>query len=132
MRAVGSASTCLICGVAKAYVTRVRATEGYTVGCGVESNTESGFDYEELSPRHRWAPWTDRQLTAMGIKPEAFDRYRTHPSGDIAYAACEDTVTGHNRAETAFPDFGMKAGECWGCGKIVPAAAPPTESEAGC
>ena len=68
---------CLICGISRVEVDAVRKREGYTLGCGIESNTEAGFYYDELSPRHRWRPWKDSELTRMGIKPEVVEHYRT-------------------------------------------------------
>ncbi len=111
-----SERSCLICGISKAEVVAVRNREGYTLGCGIESNTEAGFDYEELSPRHRWAPWKDSDLADMGLKPEAFDKCRASTLMDIQYARCEDRVAGHNLATADEPDFGIKAGMCWDCG----------------
>jgi hypothetical protein len=107
----------LICGVTEAEVTATRSRDGYTLGCGLESNTENGFDYEELSPRHRWAPWRDSELNRMGLKPEAFDRYRSTMESGIRYAPCDDTKRGHvypTRRDVA--DFGLDASRCWGCG----------------
>ncbi|MBK0419980.1 hypothetical protein JD276_13160 [Leucobacter sp. CSA1] len=108
---------CLICGITRQQVQYVRNREGYTLGCGIESNTEDGYDYEELSPKHRWAPWRDKHLAEMGIKPEAFDRYRTEIAAGVAYAACEDTVRGHNYNRGDSKEFGVANGECWVCGK---------------
>ena len=108
---------CLICGISKAEVVAVRNREGYTLGCGIESNTEAGFDYEELSPRHKWKPWSDRALAVSGIKGEAFEKYRNARADSLRYAACEDTVRGHNYAEGA-SEYGLEDGECWDCGKM--------------
>lgn len=111
--------SCLFCGVTEAKVIAVRARDRYTLGCGIESNTENGFDYEELSPRHRWAPWNDTELDRMGLKPEVFDQYRTTMESGIRYAACDDTKRGH-----FYPDrddaerFGMRLDQCWGCGHV--------------
>lgn len=114
-----SEKSCLICGVSRAEVDATRRSKGYTLGCGVESNTESGFDYEELSPRHRWAPWTDRHLAVWGIKPEAFDKYRESVEMGIRYASCEDTVRGHVRATSGDSElFGFPVGTCIGCGAL--------------
>lgn len=109
---------CLICGISRAEVDAVRHREGYTIGCGIESNTEAGFDYEELSPRHRWRPWKDSELTRMGIKPEVVDRYRTFTIFELQYAACEGTVHGHTPASSEWAEFsGMKEGQCLKCWK---------------
>lgn len=109
---------CLICGISRAEVDAVRRRDHYTLGCGVESNTEAGFDYEELSPRHRWSPWGDKYLTEMGIKPEAFDRYRASDEMSIRYAACDDTVRGHAViSEDSAELTGLPVGQCWSCGK---------------
>lgn len=110
-----SKRSCLICGVTEAEVVAVRNRERYTLGCGIESNTENGFEYDELSPRHRWAPWRDSELDRMGIKPDAFDRYRLTMVAGIQYAACADTKPGHvyvTEADPYFPPVGM----CWKCG----------------
>lgn len=110
--------SCLFCGVTEAEVNDVRRREHYTLGCGIEHNTENGFDYEELSPRHRWAPWSDRELDRMGLKPEAYDRYRTTIMAGIQYADCEDTKLGHFYPEDyEQPHPGLPSGECWNCGK---------------
>ena len=111
---------CLICGISRAEVNAVRNREGYTLGCGIESNTEAGFDYDELSPRHRWRPWKDSELTLMGIKPEVVDHYRTAQEIDILYAPCEDTVQGHKMIteDDAFlEDIGGTIGTCVFCGE---------------
>lgn len=114
---------CLICGVSRAEVDAVRRRDHYTLGCGIESNTEAGYDYEELSPRHRWRPWSDRQLAAMGIKREAFEKYRDADSMSIQWAACDDTVRGHQVVKNADPEMlrfaGLKIGQCHLCGKQV-------------
>ena len=108
--------SCLICGITEAEVIATRNRDGYTLGCGIEHNTENGFDYDELSPRHRWAPWRDSELDRMGIKPDAYDRYRTIAEVGIRYAPCADTKRGHVYAA---PDdeFGYPAGRCYGCGR---------------
>ena len=114
-----SGKNCLICGVSRAIVDATRRSKGYTLGCGIESNTEGGFDYEELSPRHRWAPWTDRYLAAWGIKPEAFDNYRESGEMGIRYASCEDTVRGHSFATPAdASEWGVAIGACMNCGAL--------------
>jgi hypothetical protein len=100
-------------------VDAVRARDGYTLGCGVESNTENGHDYEELSPRHRWKPWRDGELDRMGIKREAFDRYRTSALPSIQYAACDDTKRGHVWV-TQGDDYSPPVGTCWQCGARKP------------
>lgn len=71
-----TARSCLICDVAETEVATVRQREGYTLGCGTETNTEAGFDYTELSPRHRWADWRDGELAGRGIEPSEFERFR--------------------------------------------------------
>lgn len=93
----------------------MRSREGYTLGCGIESNTENGFDYDELSPRHRWAPWRDAELLRMGIRPEAFVRYRTAAAHAIQYAACADTKSGHVYVTKDDP-YSPAVGTCWKCG----------------
>ena len=116
---MASERTCLHCGIGEAQVKVVRAREGYTLGCGIESNTEAGFDYEELSSQHRWAPWKDGDLKYMGIKPEAYEEYRTTMSGDLMYAACDDMLRGHRIAseDIYFDDYLMHPiGECIECG----------------
>lgn len=112
-----SARECLHCGENEAVVIAVRRKDGYTLGCGVESNTEAGYDYEELSERHRWADWRDSDLARFGVKPEAFEKHRR--TQDFAWGiACEDTVRGHTPAEKDDAEFGMKKGQCWACGKM--------------
>lgn len=111
---------CLICGISKAEVIGIRNRDGYTLGCGIESNTENGYDYEELSPRHRWAPWRDADLDRMGLKRHAFDRYRTTIESGIRYAACDDTKRGHVYPTQSDSDsYGMPIDMCWGCGKTA-------------
>lgn len=117
-----SERSCLICGVTEAEVVAVRNRERYTLGCGIESNTENGFEYDELSPRHRWAPWRDSELDRMGIKPDAFDRYRLTMVAGIQYAACADTKRGHVYVTEADPYF-PPVGTCWQCGAPAPARA---------
>ena len=112
-------SDCLICGITRAEVDAVRSRDGYTLGCGIESNTENGYDYEELSPRHRWAPWRDSELDRMGIRAEAFDRYRTTMEAGILLAACVDTKRGHIYV-TEHDKFSPPVGTCWGCGARQP------------
>ena len=119
MRAVASERSCLHCGIGEAEVKAVRARDGYTLGCGIESNTEAGFDYEELSPMHRWAPWKDGELKRLGIKPESYEKYRTDTSGGLMYAACDDRLQGHRIAakDIHWGDYLMHpAGECIECG----------------
>jgi hypothetical protein len=122
--------SCLFCGITEAEVIAVRKRDGYTLGCGIETNTENGFDYDELSPRHRWAPWRDNELDRMGLKPEAFDRYRTTIEGGIRYAPCDDTKRGHFYPTHSDSDeFGMPLDRCWGCGTPAPAVPSTTEQE---
>lgn len=110
--------SCLICGTTEAEVIGVRKRDGYTLGCGIETNTENGYDYDELSPRHRWAPWRDTELDRMGLKPEMFERYRSTIEGGIRYAPCEHTKRGHfYPTHSESEEFGIPARECWGCGK---------------
>jgi hypothetical protein len=124
--------SCLICGITEAEVVAVRRRDGYTLGCGIESNTEHGFDYEELSPRHRWAPWSDRELGRMGLKPEVFDRYRTTIEAGIRYAPCADTKRGHFYPTPSDADaFGMPIDRCWGCGALESAVPRTTEHTEG-
>ena len=111
---------CLICGISRVEVDAVRKREGYILGCGIEYNTEAGFDYEEPSPRRRWRPWKDSELTRMGIKPEVVDHYRTAQEIDILYAPCEDTVQGHKMIteDDAFlVNIGRTIGTCVSCGE---------------
>lgn len=113
---------CLFCGVSEDRVLSVRRRDGYTLGCGIESNTESGFDYEELSERHRWADWHDAELARLGLKPEVFDQYRRASEADIRWADCEHRVSGHIVAEetiTASDEYGygIDKGQCIECGK---------------
>lgn len=97
----------------------MRKRDRYTLGCGIESNTENGHDYEELSPRHRWAPWRDAELVRMGIKPEACERYRTADWPTIQYAACDDTQRGHVYV-TESDGYSPPVGTCWQCGAQGP------------
>lgn len=113
---------CLFCGISEDEVRAVRRRDGYTLGCGIESNTENGFDYDELSPRHRWADWKDADLARMELKPEVFDQYRRATASDIQWADCEHRVRGHIVAEktiTASDDYGygIEKGQCIECRK---------------
>lgn len=109
---------CLHCGISRAEVNAVRKREGYTLGCGVESNTEAGFDYEELSERHKWSPWSDKQLRKAGIKESAMSRYRTSCEIEIIYAPCDDTVHGHSWVFGEDAKLhGLPVGLCVNCGQ---------------
>lgn len=124
---------CLFCGVSEAEVRAVRRRDGYTLGCGIESNTENGFDYDELSEHHRWADWKDAELTRMGIKPAAFDRYRRANDSDIRWADCEDRLRGHTPSlKTVARDdygYGIEKGQCIECGKKNADATPGENRE---
>ena len=116
MRHMAESRECKICGISEAEVVAVRNRDGYTLGCGIESNTESGSDFEELSPKHRWVPWRDLELDLMGIKPEAFARYRESILFGIQYAACDDTKRGHRYVEEPDALHLIPVGTCLGCG----------------
>lgn len=121
----GDRINCLICGITRAEVQAVRSRDGYTLGCGIESNTENGFDYEELSPRHRWAPWRDAELDRMGIRAEAFERYRTTMEAGVRYAACADTKRGHVIAtDDDVREWGYGVGQCLACGRAPESGDP--------
>lgn len=107
---------CLHCGESSAYVDSIRARDGYTVGCGIESHTEGGYDYEELSPKHRWVDWKDSELSRFGVKPEAFEKHRRTSSRSFQWISCEDTVRGHVIMDKDEPDYGVRAGGCMLCG----------------
>lgn len=110
---------CLYCGIEYAVVVKVRNRDGYTLGCGLEYNSEGGEYYEELSPQHRWSPWPDKFLASMGILPEKFEKYRLEPYLSMGYAPCEDKIHGHSTAEQDDEEFNMKTGHCWRCGKVI-------------
>lgn len=109
--------TCLFCGISEAEVLHTQSKEGYTLGCGVESNTENGFDYEELSPRHRWKSWSDNEIQKLGVVPEKYDTYRRKTVFNIQYSPCLDQIRGHQYATGAPEDYGLEEGQCWSCGK---------------
>lgn len=115
---------CLFCGVTKEEVLFTRRRDGYTLGCGIESHTENGYDWDELSPKHRWADWQDRELKKQGIAPEFYEEYRRVSIFDIEWADCEHTLTGHRYIETLEQAelFGLKPGTCMKCGKTSPFA----------
>lgn len=108
---------CLYCGVSRAEVNAVRKREGYTLGCVIKSNNQDGFSYEESYPCHKWSPWSDKQLRAVGIKESAMSRYRTASQDVVMGAPCDDTIHGHARVsgETA-KLHGLPDGSCIACG----------------
>jgi len=83
--------------------------------CGIEGGYETVELVEEWS-RHRWADWSDKDLTRFGILPEAFERHRRTPITVMQYVACEDTVRGHIAAGERLADLGFRADECVNCG----------------
>jgi hypothetical protein len=114
-----SAVECLHCGQTRAGIKRDDTI------CGIEG----GYEYVELEeewPRHRWADWSDRDLTGFGIIPEAFERHRRTPFMDMQYAGCVDTKRGH-----VYPgpdnEWGDRADRCMGCGH-VPESLPPASA----
>lgn len=102
--------TCLQCGETRAWA----KVPGRI--CGIES----GYEYRELEyewPRHRWVGWSDRELAAFGVKPEAFARYRREHENNFQWIACDDTVSGHHPADAEWvPDFASAIGQCINCG----------------
>ena len=105
---------CLNCGVTKAAI----KAEGIVACCIV-----GGYEYREVEeefPNHRWRDWTDADLAANGIRPEAFDKYRRTPVTHLQWVGCVDTTRGHHRLPVADPEMGIKAGQCIACGNTDP------------
>lgn len=103
--------TCLHCGQSRA---QVRA--GGTI-CGIEG----GYEYRELEaewPRHRWKPWSDRELRRFGIGEWAYEEYRRCLVEDFQWVACVHTDRGHVWASEGSEEYGIKQGQCWDCGKM--------------
>ena len=114
---------CLQCGETKASIKRKQI-----VLCGIEE----GYEYRELAhewPHHRWADWTDAEMARFGVKPAAFEKHRRTDALTFQWIACDDTVSGHRPAEKDDPEFGMKRGQCWLCGK--PAAEVRSTNQEG-
>lgn len=107
--------SCLNCGIERSVVRTVRRAEGYTLGCGFESTSENGTEFDEISSHHRWAPWSDGELANMALRPEAFDRYRMCSVDEVMYAVCDDTLRGHSFG-AGFEDLGIDPDECFFCG----------------
>lgn len=80
-----------------------------------------GYEYVELEygwPAHRWRDWKDHELAPLGIKPEAYDKYRRTPILHLEWLGCDDTVRGHQFA-TSYADqewSGARIGQCTQCG----------------
>lgn len=115
--------TCLQCGERRS---KVRAESLFCC-------TVSGYEYVEVDQeweRHRWADWTDRELTRSGIKPEAFEKYRRASVGTLDYADCVDTRRGHMPAdEETSAGWGIEVGRCIRCGAMTPPAKSPATTE---
>lgn len=102
---------CLQCGETPASIRR----QGITL-CGIME----GYETRELAyefPRHRWADWSNKELTSFGIKPEAFYKHRRTPWMHLQWAGCEDLVGGHRFADDeAAEDLLIHVGDCVLCG----------------
>lgn len=111
---------CLQCGQSKA---QVKAEQTICA-------TEGGYEYLEITnewPRHRWAPWSDAELTLHGIKAESYAKYRLWPLLEFEYIACQDRLRGHNPAKELIPDFGITAiGQCFDCYALPEQTASPS------
>lgn len=111
---------CLQCGKSREHV-----KDYFNSACATETGYECIEGLDEW-PKHHWRDWSDKQLAAIGVLPEAFDRHRRDSIYDLEYVVCDDTVRGHTPASaTTNPEWGYKPGQCMGCGFIP----TPTESE---
>lgn len=112
-----STESCLQCGETRAWA----KVPGRI--CGIES----GYEYRELEhewPRHRWAGWTDKELSAFGVKPEEFEKHRRTDALTFQWIACDDTVRGHHPATAdCVPEFASELGQCITCGRPGPVAS---------
>jgi hypothetical protein len=106
-------TTCLQCGETK------EAAKAQQLDCAIVG----GYEYREVEeewPRHRWADWTDAELTRQGVRPEAFDRHRRTPVRTFEWIGCEDTVRGHALAtEEDVREWQYRVGQCVLCGKDI-------------
>ena len=78
-----------------------------------------GYEYVEIEaewPRHHWRDWSDTELSRSNLKPERYEAYRRARLVDLEYAPCDDTLRGHNLADSFMPDWGVKPGQCLLCG----------------
>lgn len=111
--------SCLQCEQSPAEVKR------YETICGIEG----GYEYRELEhewPRHHWRDWSDAELKRAGILPHAYDRYRRESLLTLGYAACTDTIRGHNVCKTDDPEWGLVRGQSFECGaKDLPIPTSP-------
>lgn len=104
---------CLHCGVTKASI----RSEGIVACCII-----GGYEYREVEEEwanHRWADWTDTDLSANGISPGAFDKHRRTQITQLTWVGCEDTARGHIRATVFDPELGCKVGQCMACGNLA-------------
>lgn len=101
---------CLHCGILRGDARRQRAA------CEIWG----GYEYVELEeewPRHRWRDWTDADLAASDIRPDAYERHRRDPVRALSWTGCDDTTQGHVPAAAA--DISILAdhiGQCVRCG----------------
>lgn len=103
---------CLQCGKSRAQV-----RDWFDSLCATAEGYETVETLDEW-PRHHWSDWSDTELTRNGILPRAFEKHRRSSIYDLPYAACADTVRGHNPTVKSFPEFGIAKGQCWDCGQI--------------
>lgn len=94
-----SSEYCLQCGESRAAVERERifCTAGGHAG-------EPDYEWD----RHRWRDWTDKELAAVGVLPEHYDKYRDVQAHDLVLINC------HDRGREHIP---LEEDErvCWAC-----------------
>jgi len=102
--------TCLQCEQ-----TRVEVKGNDTI-CGIAG----GYEYVELVAEwdaHHWRDWSDKELASTAIRPEFYEVYRRVSASYFEWVACEHSTFGHQVVKEDDPDYGVKAGDCFRCGK---------------
>lgn len=103
---------CLQCGERRSAV-RAESLYCCTISGGESPEVDQEWD------RHRWADWTDRELAALGVRSEAYDKHRRTDTSTFPWIACDDTVRGHVPADAEAVGRGWadRVGQCMACGK---------------
>lgn len=102
--------TCLQCGQTKEEV------KANNTICGIEG----GYEYVELLEewaKHHWRDWSDKELNSTAVSPEFHHLYRRVMASSFEWIVCEHSTFGHSIMKEDEPDYGVKAGACFKCGK---------------